>query len=164
MNTLLRYMKANGMKNELEHLFSNFFFQRTQEKRRRLRASNSFQSSTQYTAILNILKDNEFEKSRKVRAAKPNSLVHEHGKGSLANRKLLKPASTKRMPFLKQENSATSNQLRFKELCDGFYPLTLRFPSKRISVKRSVTVFHRSSFYRCKRRIHELVHLPNISW
>ena len=164
MNTLLRYMEANGMKNELEHLFSNFFFQRTQEKRRRLRASDSFQSSTQYTAILNILKDNEFEKSRKVRAAKPNSLVHEHGKGSLANRKLLKPASTERMPFLKQENSATSIQLRFKELCDGFYPLTLRFPSKRISVKRSVTVFHRSSFYRCKRRIHELVHLPNISW
>ena len=26
MNTLLRYMEANGMKNELEHLFSNFFF------------------------------------------------------------------------------------------------------------------------------------------
>ena len=25
MNTLLRYMEANGMKNELEHLFSNFF-------------------------------------------------------------------------------------------------------------------------------------------
>ena len=26
LNTLLRYMEANGMKNELEHLFSNFFF------------------------------------------------------------------------------------------------------------------------------------------
>ena len=25
MNTLLRFMEANGMKNELEHLFSNFF-------------------------------------------------------------------------------------------------------------------------------------------
>ena len=25
MNTLLRYMEANGMKNELEHLFLNFF-------------------------------------------------------------------------------------------------------------------------------------------
>ena len=77
------------------------------EKHRRLRASNSFKFSTQYTAILNILKDNEFEKSRNVLAAKPNSLVHEHGKGNLANRKLLRPASIKRMPFLKQENSAT---------------------------------------------------------
>ena len=28
------------------------------------------------------------------------------------------------MPFLKQENSATPIQLRFKELCDGFYPYT----------------------------------------
>ena len=26
MNTLLRYMEANGMKNELEHPFSNSFF------------------------------------------------------------------------------------------------------------------------------------------
>ena len=118
---------------------------------------------SQYTAILNILKDNEFEKSRNVLAAKPNSLVHERSKGNLANRKLLRPASTKRIPFLKQENSATSIQLRFKELCDVFSPLTLRFPSKRMSVKRSVTVFHRSNFYKCKRRIHELVHIPNIS-
>ncbi|CAH3041688.1 unnamed protein product, partial [Porites lobata] len=30
----------------------------------------------------NILKDNEFEKSRKVLAAKKKSLVHEHGKGN----------------------------------------------------------------------------------
>ena len=30
----------------------------------------------------NILKDNEFEKSRKVLAAKRKSLVHEHGKGN----------------------------------------------------------------------------------
>ena len=31
------------------------------------------------------------------------------------------------------------------------------------SVKRSATVFHRSSFYRCKHRIHQRVHIPNIS-
>ena len=31
------------------------------------------------------------------------------------------------------------------------------------SVKRSVTVFHRSHFYRCKHRIHQRVHIPNIS-
>ena len=30
----------------------------------------------------NLLKDNEFEKSRKVLAAKRKSLVHEHGKGN----------------------------------------------------------------------------------
>ena len=39
------------------------------------------------------------------------------------NRKLLRLSTkTKRMPFLKQENSATPIQLRFKELCGGFYP------------------------------------------
>ena len=32
------------------------------------------------------------------------------------------------------------------------------------SVKRSVTVFHRSRFYRCKHRIHQRLHIPNISW
>ena len=61
MNTLLRYMEANGMKNEkieslpafqLDHLLSKFFCERTQEKARRVRASNSFQFSAQYTAIL----------------------------------------------------------------------------------------------------------------
>ena len=43
------------------------------------------------------------------------------------NRKLLKLSTktkTKRMSFLKQENSATPIQLRFKELCGGFYPYT----------------------------------------
>ena len=41
------------------------------------------------------------------------------------NCKLLRLSTkTKRMPFLKQENSATSIQLRFKELCGGFYPYT----------------------------------------
>ena len=40
-------------------------------------------------------------------------------------------------------NSATPIQLRFKELCGGFYT-KLRSPSKRISV------FHCSNFYRCK--------------
>ena len=39
------------------------------------------------------------------------------------NRKLLK-LSTKMKPFLKQENLATPTQLRFKELCGGFYPYT----------------------------------------
>ena len=65
------------------------------------------------------------------------------------HRKLLRPATkTKRMPFFIL-NSATPIQLRSKELSGGFYT-KLSYPSKRISVKWSVTVFHRSSFYRCK--------------
>ena len=61
INTLLRYMEADSMKNEkieslpaseLDHLLSKFFFQRTQGKWRRVRATNSFQFSAQYTAIL----------------------------------------------------------------------------------------------------------------
>ena len=41
------------------------------------------------------------------------------------NRKLLRLSTkTTRMPFLKQENSATPIQVRFKELCGGFYPYT----------------------------------------
>ena len=58
MITLLRCMEANGMKNEkikslpaseLDHLLSKS--ERTQEKWRRVRASNSFQFSAQYEEI-----------------------------------------------------------------------------------------------------------------
>ena len=56
------------------------------------RNQHSFQVSAQYTAILsenkyplNILEDNESEKSRKVLAAKRKSLVHEHGKRTSKN-------------------------------------------------------------------------------
>lgn len=61
MNTLFRFMEANGMKNEkieslpaseLDHILSTFFFERTQEKWRRVRASNIFQFSAQHKAIL----------------------------------------------------------------------------------------------------------------
>ena len=65
--------------------FVKIFSERTQEKQRRVRTSNSFQFSAQYTAILKweeILKDNEFEKSRKVLAAKRKSLVQEHDNGN----------------------------------------------------------------------------------
>lgn len=34
------------------------------------------------------------------------------------------------MPFLKQENSATQIQLRFKELCGGFYSLHFGFRAR----------------------------------
>ena len=146
-------------------------FERTEEKRRRIRASDNFQFSSQFklTAILrkkypfNISKDNEIEKSREVLAAKWKSLVltrarqREKTASCSGNRRRRRGC-----PFLIL-NSATPIQLRFRELCGGFYT-TLRSPSKRISVKRSVTVFHRSSVYRCKHRIHQQVHIPNISW
>ena len=66
--------------------------------------------------LFNILKDNEFEKSRKSLQRSKSPLVTSTGKEK--NRKLLRPSrKTKRMSFLKQENSTTPIQLRFKELC-----------------------------------------------
>ena len=87
---------------------------------------------------------------------------HERGKGN-------KPQAAEAIDEDEEDalflilNSATPIRLRFKELCGGFYTAP-RSPSKRISVNRSVTVFHRSSFYRCKHRIHQQVHIANISW
>ena len=43
---------------------------------------------------------------------------------SLQSYKSARAKHQKRMPFLKQENSPTPIQLRFKELCGGFYPYT----------------------------------------
>ena len=98
MNTLLRYMEANGMKNEkieslpgseLDHLLSNFFLNARKKNGEEYEPAtvSSFQRSIQrYLSEkkypFNILKDNEFEKSRKVLAAKRKSLVHEHGEGN----------------------------------------------------------------------------------
>ena len=139
MNTLLRYMEANGMKNEkieslpaseLDHLLSKFFLNARKKNGEDYEPAtvSSFQRSIQrYLSEkkypFNILKDNEFKKPRKVLAAKRKSLVQEQ-----TNRKLLRPSTkTKRIPFLKQENLATPIQLRFRELCGGFYPYTLVF-------------------------------------
>ena len=98
MNTLLRYMEANGMKNEkieslpaseLDHLLSKFFLNARKKNGEEYEPAtvSSFQRSIQrYLSEkkypFNILKDNEFEKSRKVLAAKRKSLVHEHAKGN----------------------------------------------------------------------------------
>ena len=98
MNTLLRYMEANGMKNEkieslpaseLDHLLSNFFVNARKKNGEEYEPAtvSSFQRSIQQYLSekkypFNILKDNEFEKSRKVLAAKRKSLGHEHGKGN----------------------------------------------------------------------------------
>ena len=69
---------------------------------------------------------------------------NEHGKGNKLQAAQAIDEDEEDVLFLIL-NSATPIQLRFKELCGGLYT-TLRSPSKRISVKRSVTVFHRSSF------------------
>ena len=87
---------------------------------------------------------------------------YEHGKGN-------KPQAAQAIDEDEEDalilisNSATPVYLQFKELWGGFYT-TQRSPGKRISVKRSVPVFHRSSFYRCIHRIHQQVRILNISW
>ena len=143
--------------------FCRNLLERTEEKRRRIRTGESSQSSAQYklTVILrrnqyifNITKNNEFEKSRKVLAAKPirKSVVLTRA------RRRKRTASCSGQPWRRRGclffilNSATPIQLRSKELCGGFYT-KLWYPSKKISVKWYVTVFHRSSFYRWKLNI-----------
>ena len=171
MNTPLRYMKANGTKNEkieslprseLDHLLSNFFLKARRKNGKEYEPASvfSFQHSIQrYLSEkkypFNMLKDNGFEKIQKSPCSDAKvTCVHEHGEA--ANRKLLRPSTkTKRMPVLKQENLANPIQLR----CGGFYPYTSVSEQEKTSVKQSVTVFHRSSFNRCKRRIHQPVHI-----
>ena len=93
MNSLFRCIEDNlvwkmrKLKAYLRPSLTTFcwnLFERTEEKRRRIRASDSFQFPDQYklTAILrrnihafNISKENEFKKSRKVLAAKRKSFV-----------------------------------------------------------------------------------------
>ena len=91
MNTLLRYIEANGMKNEkieslpaseLDFLLWNIFLNARKKNGEEYEPAtvSSFQRSIQrYLSEkkypFNILKDNEFEKSRKVLAAKRKSLV-----------------------------------------------------------------------------------------
>ena len=140
--------------------FCRNLFERTEAKRRRITAGDSFQFSAQYklTAILrrntHLTSQGQWvRKIRKVLAAKRKSLVLTWAR----QRKQTESCSGHRRrrrgcPFFLILNSATPVQLRLKELCNSFYT-TLRSPSKRISVKRSVTVFHRSSFYRCKLNI-----------
>ena len=93
MNTPLRFIEANGLNSqtieslpasELYHLLS-FFFMNVRRKNGEYEPAtfSSFQrnierylSGKKYQ--FNILKDNEFEKLRRVLAAKHKSLVHEH--------------------------------------------------------------------------------------
>jgi len=91
MNTLLRYMEANGTKNgkigsspvsALDHFFSNYFLNARRKNREEYEPAtlSSFQHSiqrylTEKKYPFNILNNNRFEKSRKVLAAIRKSLV-----------------------------------------------------------------------------------------
>ena len=98
MNTLFRYMKSIGMRNEsieslpasdLDHLLSKFFMNIRKKNGEEYEPDtiSGFQRSIQRylsdkRSPVNILKDKDFEKSRKVLAAKRKSLIHDHGKGN----------------------------------------------------------------------------------
>ena len=101
MNTLLHYIESNGMKMRklkayLRPSLTTFcrnLFERTDEKRRRIKADDSFQFSAQFklTALLrrnirfNISKGNEFEKSwpeKSLQRSESHLFWHEHGKGN----------------------------------------------------------------------------------
>ena len=123
MNTLLRFIKTTGLNShtieslpasQLDHLLSmNFFFMNVCRKNGEYEPAtfSSFQRNIQrYLSEkkypFNILKDNEFEKSRRVLAAKHKSLVHEHDR-----RNKLQAAQAidenEEDALLRQENSAT---------------------------------------------------------
>ena len=90
----------------------NFFFWNARKKNREEYEPvtvSSFQHSihrylSEKKYLFNILNDNEFEKSRKSLQRSESHLFTSTGKET--NRKLLRRSrKTKRMPFLKQENS-----------------------------------------------------------
>ena len=97
MNTLSRYMKTIGMSESVEslpasehdHLLCKFFMNIRKKNGEEYEPDtiSGFQRSIQRYlsekgSSVNILKDKDFEKSRKVLSAKRKSLVHEHGKGN----------------------------------------------------------------------------------
>ena len=98
MNTLSRYMETIGMSGktveslpapELDHLLCKFFMniQKKNGEEYEPDTISGFQRSIQRYlsekgSSVNILKDKDFAKSRKVLSAKRKSLVHEHGKGN----------------------------------------------------------------------------------
>ena len=71
----------------------------------------------------NILKDNEFEKSRRVLAAKNKSLVHEHERRNKLQATQAIDENEEDALF-KAGEFCDSIQLHFKELCGGFYSYT----------------------------------------
>ena len=106
---------------------------------------------------VNILKDNEFEKSRDVLAARRKSLVHQHGKGN-------KP------------QPACSGHRRRRRGCP-FWRRRIRRPQSSCASRNCTSVCEQENIshpslsstppvfqYRCKRKIHQRVHIPKISW
>ena len=97
MKTVARYMKEIG-KNvkvehlpaaELDHLLCKFFMNIRKKNGQEYEPDSisGFQRSIQRNlskkgSSVNILKDKDFERSRKVPAARRKSLIHEHGKGN----------------------------------------------------------------------------------
>ena len=146
MNTFLRHKEANSMKNEkteslpaheLDHLSSKFFLNARKKNGEEYEPAtvSSFQRSIQrYLSEkkypFNILKDNEFEKSRKVLAAKRKSLVHDHGKGN-------KLQAAQAIDEDKEDALFWSKRIRrlqsscASKNCMVVFIITLRFPSKR---------------------------------
>ena len=97
MNTVARYMKDIGKNEkvenlpaaELDHPLCKFFMNIRKKNGQEYEPDSisGFQRSIQRYlsekgSPVNILKDKDFEKSRKVLAAKRKSLIHEHGKGN----------------------------------------------------------------------------------
>ena len=145
MNTLLRYMEAIGMKNEkienlptsqLDHLLSKFFLNAYKKNREEHEPAtvSSFQRSIQrYLSEkkypFKILKDNEFDKSRKVLAAKRKSPVHEHDKGNKLQATQAIDKLGRGCSFLSRRIWQPQSSCAAKNCVVVFVP-TLWFPSK----------------------------------
>ena len=157
--------------------FCRNLLERTEEIRRRIRTDESSQSSAQYklTVILrrnqyifNITKDNEFEKSRKVLAAKP----------------IRKSVVLTRARRRKRTASCSGQPWRWRG-CLFFFSFEFGDPNP-VAVQRTVWWFLNKTLVseqenisqviryclpplqflqvQTKHRIHQQVHIPNISW
>ena len=113
--------------NELDLLLSKFFISVRKQDGTDYepRTLSGFQRSFQRHlhekgSLINILKDNEFSKSREVLAAKRKNLVRQ-GKGNRPNatREL---TEAKKMHFLKMASSVFRILNHYKGLCGGFFP------------------------------------------
>ena len=168
-------MKTRKLKAYLRPSLTTFcrnLFEHTEEKRRRIRADDSFQFSARYklTAILRrhivstyprtMSSKNPGQKSpcceAKVTCSDTNTAKE-------TNRKLLRP-STKTKPFFSNFEFVDPNPVALQRTVWWLsYNTSV---SEQESVKRSVTVFHRSRFFQVqtKHKIHQQVHIPNNSW
>ena len=156
--------------------FCRNLLERTEEKRRRIRTGESSQSSAQYklTVILrrnqyifNITKNNEFEKSRKVLAAKPirKSVVLTRA------RRRKRTASCSGQPWRRRGclffyfEFGDPNPVALQRTVWWFLYKTLVSEQENISqVIRYCLPPLQFLQVQTKHRIHQQVHIPNISW